>query len=353
MTTISKSSFGQLSDGSQVDKYILTNSVGSKLSIITYGARIQGWQVPDKKGQLTDIILGYPDAATYEKDPHSFGGIVGRHANRIENASFTINGITYQLEKNDGKNTTNSLHSGKAGFHLHLWQAEEKDGSLILAYHSEDGDGGYPGNFDVTVTYSLSDDNRLSISYDATCDADTICNMTNHAYFNLDGNDGGSILNQRMQIFSDEVTEADDDLLPNGVIYKVDNTPMDLRQPMAIGAHIDDDFQQLIWAGGYDHNWILSAPAENGLKKAAYCESEASGITVTTYTDLPGIQFYAGNFMDAQLTGKKGKAFPKRGGFCLETQYYPNSPAHPEFPQPLLKKGTHWKSLTVYQAGIK
>ena len=353
MTTISKSSFGQLSDGSQVDKYILTNSVGSKLSIITYGARIQGWEVPDKKGQLTDIILGYPDAATYEKDPHSFGGIVGRHANRIENASFTINGTTYQLEKNDGKNTTNSLHSGKAGFHLHLWQAEEKDGSLILAYHSEDGDGGYPGNFDVTVTYSLSDDNRLSISYDATCDADTICNMTNHAYFNLDGNDGGSILNQRMQIFSDEVTEADDNLLPNGVIYKVDNTPMDLRQPMAIGAHIDDDFQQLIWAGGYDHNWILSAPAENGLKKAAYCESLASGITVTTYTDLPGIQFYAGNFMDAQLTGKKGKAFPKRGGFCLETQYYPNSPAHPEFPQPLLKKGTHWKSLTVYQAGIK
>lgn len=353
MASITKNSFGQLSDGSQVDRYTLTNQSGSQLSIITYGARVQSWLVPDKQGRLVDIVQGYADAATYEKDNASMGGIVGRHANRIQDAQVTINGKTFPLEANDGKQGNNSLHSGKAGFHLHLWKAEEKDGTLLLTYHSPDGDGGFPGNFTAQVTYSLSDKNELSINYQADCDQDTICNMTNHTYFNLSGFQSDTILDHQMQIFADYLTEADADSLPNGTIYAAKDTPMDFTSPTPIGDRIDADFQQLVWGQGYDHNWILSAPWENGLRKAAYTQSPKTGITLTTYTDLPGIQFYSGNFLGGELAGKDGMRFPGRSGFCLETQYYPNSPAHPEFPQPLLKKGQTWHAKTVYAAGCK
>ncbi len=351
MASISKKDFGRLSNGSTVYSYTLENASGAKATIITYGARIQSFQVPSKSGQLTDIILGFDDAKGYEQESFYMGAIVGRHANRIQNAEFTIDGTTYHLEQNDGKNGTNSLHSGSTGFHCKLWSAEEQEGKLVMTIHSADGDGGFPGNFTAHVTYELTEDNQLKIGYEATSDADTICNMTNHSYFNLNGCNGSLVLDHQLQIFSDSLTEANDESLPNGKIYPAAGTPMDFQQSTAIGARIDDDFQQLVWGAGYDHNWILTGPEKNGLKKAAYAVSPETHISLTVYTDMPGMQFYSGNFLDG-TAGKGGVSYPRRSGFCLETQFYPNSPAHPEFPQPLLKKGQTWKSTTIFAAGV-
>lgn len=351
MASISKKDFGRLKDGSTVYSYTLENQSGAKAAIITYGARVQSFIVPDRSGTMTDIVLGFDDAKGYEAETFYMGAIVGRHANRIENAEFVIDGKTYHLEQNAGKNGNNSLHSGSTGFHCRLWEAQEQDGRLVMSIHSADGEGGFPGNFTASVTYDLTEDNALKISYEAACDADTICNMTNHSYFNLNGCNGSDVSEHQLQIFSDSLTEADADSLPNGRIYAAAGTPMDFREPTAIGARIDDDFEQLIWGAGYDHNWILTGPVENGLKKAARAFSPETGISLTVYTDMPGMQFYSGNFLDG-TAGKGNISYPRRSGFCLETQFYPNSPAHAEFPQPLLKKGEIWKSTTIFSAGI-
>ena len=351
MAEITKSEFGRLQDGSMVYLYTLKNSSGASAGIITYGARIQSFLVPDRDGRLQDIVRGFDDVAGYESETFYMGAIVGRHANRIQHARVTINGRDYQLEANDGPKKTNSLHSGKRGFCYHLWGASEQEGKLFMTYFSPDGDGGFPGNFKVHVTYELTEDNALRISYEAFSDADTICNLTNHSYFNLNGCQDDSILGHRLQIFADSLTEADAESLPDGTIYQAAGTPMDFRQLTAIGERIDDDFQQLKWGNGYDHNWILSDKKENSLQKAAYAEGDKSGISLTVYTDLPGLQFYSGNFLDGTL-GKGGISYKKRSSFALETQYYPNSPAHPEFPQPILRKGEAWKSVTVFAAGV-
>lgn len=349
---ITKEEFGRLKDSSMVYLYTLENSQGSKVGIITYGARVQKFLVPDAHGTMQDIVLGYDTATEYEQDTFYLGTIVGRHANRIKGGKFTINGTEYQLEQNDGKNQTNSLHSGHSGFHCHLWQPEEASEGLKLTYYSPDGDGGFPGNFTAQVTYELTEDNALKISYTTTSDADTICNMTNHSYFNLNGNNGSNILDHQMQIFADKLTEADDEALPNGNIYDAKGTPMDFTAPTAIGARIDSDFSQLVYGLGYDHNWILTDDKTDTLHQAAYVEAPQTGITLTVLTDMPGVQFYSGNFLTG-VKGKNGIPMPKRGAFCLETQYYPNSLEHPEFPQPILKKNTKWHSTTVYQAGTK
>lgn len=351
MAKVTKSLFDTMSNGSSVYLYTLENAAGCKAGVITYGARLYSFVVPDAQGNMQDIILGYEKAEGYNSDP-SMGASVGRNANRIHNAKITINGVDYQLEKNNGANKTNNLHSGASGFHRHIWGAREDNGKVVMTYFSPDGDGGFPGNFTAQVTYELTEDNALKISYNVTTDADTICNMTNHSYFNLNGMDGSDVLEQKMQIFADKLTEADEDSLPNGVIYEAKGTPMDFQQLTPIGEHINDDFNQLKWAGGYDHNWILNGALENGLRKAAYAESPKTGITLTTYTDLPGIQFYSGNYLKGAI-GKKGNSYTPRTGFCLETQYYPNSLEHPEFPQPILKKGETWTSVTIYKAGVK
>ena len=350
MAEITKSEFGRLQNGSMVYLYRLKNSSGASAGIITYGARLQSFLVPDKNGKMQDIVRGFDDAAGYEAEAFYMGAIVGRHANRIQDARITINGTDYQLEANDGPRQTNSLHSGSRGFHCQLWGAAEQEGKLVMTYFSPDGDGGFPGNFKVHVTYELTEDNALRISYEAFSDADTICNLTNHSYFNLNGCQDGSILGHRLQIFADRLTEADAESLPNGTIYQAAGTPMDFRQLTAIGERIDDSFQQLQWGAGYDHNWILSDQKEDSLHKAAYAEGDKSGISLTVYTDLPGLQFYSGNFLDG-TPGKGGISYGKRSSFALETQYYPNSPAHPEFPQPILKKDETWKSVTVFAAG--
>lgn len=351
MASISKKEFGRLSNGSLVYSYTLENRAGAKATIITYGARIQSFLVPDKEGNFRDIVLGFDTAKGYEEETFYMGAIVGPHANRIQNAEFTINNTTYYLECNDGANHTNSLHSGSTGFHDKIWGAEINNGKLLMYQFRPDGEGGFPGTLTAQVTYDLTEDNALKIDYQVTCDSDTICNMTNHSYFNLNGIGGGTILNHKLQIMANSLTESDAEALPNGKIYQAEGTPMDFRQLTPIGERIDDDFQQLIWGAGYDHNWILSGPVKDGLRQAAFAVSEESGITLSVYTDMPGMQFYSGNFLDG-TPGKKDIPCKRRSGFALETQYFPNSPMHPEFPQPVLKRGNTWNSTTIFKAGL-
>lgn len=374
MATIKKESFGKLSDGRAVELYTLRNTKGTEVKVTTYGARLVAWSAFGKDHKRTDIVLGYADGAAYEKDDTSMGGLVGRHANRIAGGKVTIDGKTYQLDLNTGSHNQNHIHGGFQGFHQKLWTAEETDQGVKFTYHAADGEGGYPGNMTVHVLYSLSNDNELSIRYEAVSDADTVCNLTNHAYFNLNGFASGPVLDQKIQIFADKYTWADAESLPDGRILDVAGTPMDLRQPTRIGEHIDDDFDELVMGKGYDHNWVIrdekpvvemkpgmfgfdpSCPIDyvgGGLKKAAYAESDQLGFTLTCYTTQPGVQFYTGNFLNGGLPGKDGVEFQRRTGFCLETQYFPNAFANPNFPQPILKKGDTWKAQTVYVLGQK
>lgn len=374
MAIIRKEAFGKLSDGREAELYTLRNTKGTEAKITTYGARLVGWRIMGRDAKFVDVVLGYADAAAYEKDDTSMGGVVGRHANRIADGKVTIDGKEYQLDRNTGSKMQNHIHGGFQGFHDRLWTAEETYEGVRLTYHAQDGEGGYPGNMTVSVLYSLSNDNELSIRYEAVSDADTICNLTNHTYFNLDGYDAGPVLDQKIQIFADSYTWADAESLPDGRILPVEGTPMDLREPVRIGEHIDDDFDELVMGRGYDHNWVLRGDLpdaelkpgmfgfdphcpidylQDGLKKAAYAESDRSGITLACYTTQPGLQFYTGNFLCGGIPGKNGVEFQRRTGFCLETQYYPNSLAHPEFPQPILKKGETWKAQTVYVLALK
>ena len=374
MAIIRKEAFGKLSDGREAELYTLRNTKGTEAKITTYGARLVGWRIMGRDAKFVDVVLGYADAAAYEKDDTSMGGVVGRHANRIADGKVTIDGKEYQLDRNTGSKMQNHIHGGFQGFHDRFWTAEETYEGVRLTYHAQDGEGGYPGNMTVSVLYSLSNDNELSIRYEAVSDADTICNLTNHTYFNLDGYDAGPVLDQKIQIFADSYTWADAESLPDGRILPVEGTPMDLREPVRIGEHIDDDFDELVMGRGYDHNWVLRGDLpdaelkpgmfgfdphcpidylQDGLKKAAYAESDRSGITLACYTTQPGLQFYTGNFLCGGIPGKNGVEFQRRTGFCLETQYYPNSLAHPEFPQPILKKGETWKAQTVYVLALK
>lgn len=372
MAKVRKESFGKLSDGREVFLYTLRNTKGTEAAVTTYGARFVSWRKMTSAGTFVDVLLGYDNAADYEKDDTSMGGIVGRHANRIAGGKVTLGGKTYQLDLNTGSRKQNHIHGGTAGFHNQLWDAEETDTGVKFTLTSPDGAGGYPGTMHVAVVYSLSNDNELSITYEATCDQDTVINLTNHSYFNLDGYAGGSVLDQKVQIFADKYTWADSESLPDGRILDVAGTPMDLRMPVRIGEHIDDDFDELQMGHGYDHNWVLRGDApdvemkpgmfgfdihcpidynDGGLHKAAYAESDKTGLTLMCYTTLPGIQFYTGNFLDGTQVGKKGTHFERRSGFCLETQYFPNAFANPNFPQPVLKKGETWKAQTVFVLG--
>ncbi|SEH26817.1 aldose epimerase family protein [Selenomonas sp. KH1T6] len=376
MAEIKKESFGKLSDGREVFLFTLRNTKGTEVKVTSYGARLVSYIVRDKDFKKRDIVLGYDSAEAYEKDTTSMGGVVGRHANRIAGGKAVIGGKEYQLELNTGSKKQNHIHGGFKGFHLNLWDYEVLFEGVKFTYHAKDGEGGYPGNMTVTALYSLSNDNELSIKYEAECDADTICNLTNHAYFNLDGYEAGAeaAMKQKMQIFADSYTWADAESLPDGRILPVEGTPMDLREPTPIGLHIDDDFDELQMGHGYDHNWVLrDVPVEielkpgmfgydptcpidynaGGLKKAAYVESEESGLTMTCFTTLPGMQFYSGNHLKGDLAGKNGVTFPCRSGFCLETQYFPNALANPSFPQPILKKGEKYQAQTIYTVALK
>ena len=335
---ITERDFGTLSSGQKVTAYELTNSVDTKVTVIDYGARLVAWEF-----RGTDILLGYDDAANYEKDNKFLGAVVGRFANRIGKGEFVLNGQKFTLDKNDGNN---HLHGGFNGFYQKLWQAEKLPETLKMTVKSPDGESGYPGNFTATVSYRLTDNNELIMDYAAECDADTLCNMTNHAYFNLNGHDSGDILGQEMQILADSYTWSDAQSIPDGRILPVKNTPMDFTQSVAIGAHINDDYEQLKFAKGYDHNWCVG---QNGaMKKIAVAKGDKTGICLTVFSDLPGVQFYAGNYLDADLPGKNGTRYAYRTGFCLETQYYPNCVNIPSFEQAILHRGEIWRSRTVF-----
>jgi len=348
-----KEIFGQTKDGKTAYLYTVKNSNGVIAKFTDYGAILVSLYVPDKNGELKDVVLGYDNLEEYFKNSPNFGATIGRHGNRIGGAKFTLNGETYKLDKNDGNN---NLHGGFDGYHKRLWNAEtysdELGETIEFTYESPDLDQGFPGKLDISVKYTLIDDNSIIIEYNAVPDKDTVVNLTNHSYFNLAGHESGTILNQIAWIDSDEMTFADEESIPDGQIRKVEGTPMDFRTPKAVGKDIDADYDQLIWGKGFDHNWILKTNSEE-ISLVASLYDEESGRYMEVYTDLPGIQFYAGNFLDGTENGKGGMKYQRRSGLCFETQYYPNAINVESFPQPVTKKGETYHTVTVYKFTTK
>ncbi len=343
--TISPADFGSDIDGDSVKLYTLTN--GTAVAAITnYGARVISLHVPDKNGDLVDVVLGYKDLASYRQSGEGFyGAVVGRYGNRIAKGQFELGGQQYQLELNDGSNT---LHGGTNGFFAKVWEVKHvTDSSIELQYISPDGDAGYPGKLEATVSYTLTSDNGLDIAYHATTDKATVVNLTNHAYFNLSGEGDNTILDHLLTIRADGYTPVDETLIPTGEIASVENTPFDFRKPTPIGARIDTADAQLLLGKGYDHNFVLKKDA--GLQLVATVESPKTGIVMDILTEEPGLQFYSGNFMDNVQNAKGGKTYGYRSAFCLETQHFPDAPNKPDFPSTVLEPGGEYKTRTVYQ----
>jgi len=345
-----KQSFGKTEDGQQVDLYILTNKHGMQAAITNYGGTVVSLKVPDRSGKLDDVVLGYDTLDGYATGKAYIGATVGRYANRIAHASFTLDGNTYTLSKNDGDN---HLHGG---FNKRVWTAKDVSGSagqaLELTYLSKDGEEGLPGNLPVKVVYTLTDKNELKIDYSATTDKDTVLNLTNHAYFNLAGQGNGDVLQQQIMIRADRFTPIDQFSIPTGELRSVKGTPFDFTTATAIGARIDQDDQQLKMGNGYDHNWVLSNGTPGSLFLGAQAYDPHSGRVLEVLTTEPGIQLYTGNFLDG-IHGKDGKVYNRRNAFCLETQHFPDSPNHPNFPTTELKPGQHFESTTVYKFSTK
>jgi aldose 1-epimerase len=340
--------FGKLPDGREVYQYTLENRSGVTAQIISYGATVTALKVPDRNGKIEDVVLGYDSLQGYIDGTTYFGAIVGRYGNRIGKGRFQLDGKDYQLTVNDGEN---HLHGGKTGFNKVLWEAKAGDSaesSLQLQYVSRDGEEGYPGTVTLKVTYTLTDKNELRIDYEGTTDKPTILNPTQHSYFNLSGSFDKTILDHLLMIESDGITPVDKGLIPTGQIENVVYTPMDFRSPMAIGAHINDQNEQLAFGKGYDHNWVLKGSA-GSVRKVAELYEVGSGRRMVVLTDQPGLQFYSGNFLDGSAKGKNGVAYKQRSGLCLETQAFPDSPNKPQFPSVTLRPGQKYHQTTVYQ----
>ncbi|HEX6880716.1 MAG TPA: aldose epimerase family protein [Terriglobales bacterium] len=346
---IEQQSFGKAPDGSPIDLYVLTNDRGMQASITNFGGILVSLKVPDRDHKFDDVVLGYDKLEGYIGDKTFQGAIIGRYGNRIAQGKFELNGKTYNLERNDGEN---SLHGGIHGFNKAVWKAKPVPGkeeqSLVLNYDSPDGEGGYPGNLKVQVTYTLTNNNELKIHYEATTDKPTVVNLTNHAYYNLAGQGEGDILGHVLTIYADRFTPVDKTLIPTGHIKSVKGTPFDFTHPTAIGARIESDDDQLKLGRGYDHNFVLNAGKTQDPVPAAVVYEPKSGRVMEIATTEPGVQFYSGNFLDGSITGKHGKVYKHRYGLCLETQHFPDSPNHPDFPSTVLKPGETYKSTTVY-----
>ncbi len=350
---IDKEEFGKLNDGREVYIYILKNKSGAEAKIINYGATVVSLMMPDRNGKYADIVLGYDSLDNYVNGSSYFGAIVGRYANRIAKGKITLAGKDYQLSVNEGEN---ELHGGKVGFNKVLWKAEPletKQGpALKLTYVSPDGDMGYPGRVTLKVTYTLTNNNELEIQYEGTTDKLTILNPSHHSYFNLTGDPRKNILSHILQINANSYTPIDKEFIPIGKIEKVDDTPLDFRKPTAIGARINDNFEQLKLAHGYDFNWVLNN--YNGkVREVADVFEPKSGRYMQVFTDQPGLQFYSGNFLDGTQIGKQGIAYNFRTGFALEAQHYPNSPNEPKWPSVVLKPGQVYKQTTIYKFSVK
>lgn len=345
---VTRASFGAIS-GQPVDIFTLRNANGIEIKATNYGGIITSIVVPDRNGRPGDIVLGFDDLQAYVKDSPYFGAIVGRYGNRIAKGHFTLDGHTYTLAVNNGPN---HLHGGLKGFDKVIWHAEPLAGStgLVLSRRSPDGEEGYPGNLDVRVTYRLTDDNRLVIDYHATTDKATPVNLTQHSYFNLAGE--GDVLGHELTIDADRYTPVDANLIPTGELAPVEGTPFDFRKSTAIGARIDTPNLQLKNAGGYDHNWVLNRKG-TGLQLAARVVEPKTGRTLEVSTTQPGLQFYSGNFLDGTLKGKGGRVYVKHAGLCLETQHFPDSPNHPDFPSTILRPGEQYDTQTVFRFGVQ
>jgi aldose 1-epimerase len=347
--------FGTTSNGEQITLYTLTNVNGMQAKISTFGGDIVSLTAPDRTGNYADIVLGYDNVDGYIKDSSNFGALIGRYGNRIGKARFTLDGTEYILAKNNGDN---HLHGGTIGYNLVVWNAEEISGEdytgLKLSYLSVDGEEGYPGNLNITVSYSLTNENEFRIDYAATTDKKTVVNLTNHSYFNLAGVAKGisTILGHELTLFADKFTPVDSGLIPPGELRPVEGSPMDFRTPVAIGARIGQDEEQLIFGGGYDHNWVLNS-SDGSLALAARVYEPTTGRVMEVMTTEPGIQFYTGNFLDGSEIGKDGVPYEFRTAFCLETQHFPDSPNKPEFPSTVLNPGEKYSTTTVYRFKAK
>jgi aldose 1-epimerase len=343
--------FQQTIDGKPTNLYVLKNS-NIVAAITNYGARVVSLLVPDKNGKMTDVVVGFDNVNDYTQGGDTyFGAIVGRYGNRIAKGKFELDGKKYTLPTNNGPN---SLHGGDTGFSRKVWDAQQlNDSTLQLTYVSKDGEEGYPGTLTAKVTYTVMGNQELKIDYEATTDKKTVVNLTNHSYFNLNGQGSGTINNHLMMINADKFTPVDSTLIPTGSLESVANTPLDFRSPTAIGARINDTSSlQLKYGKGYDHNFVIN-PTNDSLTKAAEVMGDQSGIVMDVFTDQPGMQFYGGNFMDGSHTLKGGKKDNYRTAFCLETQHYPDSPNHPDFPSTTLSPGEVYKTTTIYEFSVK
>src|ERR1041384_1661440 len=348
--TVTKAPFGTV-DGQSVDLYTLRNVHGVEVKITNYGGILVSLKVPDRNGKFDDVVLGFNDLDTYLKGHPYFGALIGRYGNRIAKGRFTLNGVEYKLAVNNGENT---LHGGIKGFDKVVWTGSEtktKAGpAVVLTYLSKDGEEGYPGNLQVRVVYTLTNNNELRIDYSATTDKDTVINLTHHSYFNLAGEGNGDILNHLLMINANRFVPTDAGSIPTGELRSVAGTPFDFLKPTAIGARINQDDEQLKFGNGYDHTWVING---QGMRLAATAYEATSGRAMQVWTTEPGVQFYTGNFLNGTLTGKSGKIYQRRFGFCFETQHYPDSPNHPAFPTTTLKKGATYTSTTIYRFGSR
>lgn len=338
-------------DGKPVSLYTLKNARGSEAKIMNYGGIVQSLKVADRAGKFDDVTLGYDNVDGYIKETPYFGALIGRYGNRIGGAKFTLDGQTYTLATNNGPN---SLHGGVKGFDKVVWNVVKATGnSLELQYLSKDGEEGFPGNLNVTAIYTLTDDNELKVTFNATTDKATVANLTHHSYFNLRGQGNGDILGHELYLNADKTTPVDSTLIPTGEIADVTGTPFDFRKPTAIGARIDDPNTVLQYGPGYDHNWIVNQAKPGTVTLQARVTEPTTGRIMEVWSDEPAVQFYAGNFLDGTITGKGGKVYQKRTGFCLEPQHYPDSPNKANFPSTVLRPGQTYKNTIIYKFSAK
>jgi aldose 1-epimerase len=352
--SINKEPFGKTADGVAVDIYTLKNAANTEVKITTYGAIVVSLKVADRNGKFGDVVLGYDSLDGYLKNNGPYmGAIIGRYANRIAKGKFSLNGTEYHLALNNGEN---HLHGGLKGFDKVVWIAKPlrvpNGTALKLIYLSKDGEEGYPGNLTATVIYTLTDANELRIDYSATTDKRTVVNLTSHSYFNLAGQGNGDILKHQLFLNASRFTPADAGSIPTGELRSVRGTPFDFTRPAEIGARIDQDDQQLKFGNGYDHNFVLNKQGKR-LKLAARAYEATTGRVMQVYTTEPGMQLYAGNFLDGSITGKNGKVYNRRYGFCLEAQHFPDSPNKPKFPSVVLAPGQGYTQTTIYKFSTK
>jgi aldose 1-epimerase len=345
MVNVQQQEWGRTADGTTVHRFTLTNRHGVVARITTFGAILTELHVPDRSGRAVNVVLGFDNLDQYLKGHPAFGATIGRFANRIARARFALDGVEYPLDANNG---AHHIHGGRKGFDKRVWQAKalpprEGATSVEFSYRSKDGEEGYPGNLQVTVTYTLTDANELRIDYAAETDKPTPVNLTNHSYFNLAG--AGDVLDQELQLFADRYTPADDDLIPTGELARVQGTPLDFTKPEKIGARIE---QLKPRPGGYDHNYVVNGEAGT-LRPAARARDPRSGRVMSVATTEPGVQLYTANWLDGKTRGTGGVVYPRHGGFCLETQHYPDSVNKPQFPSPVVRPGQAFRSTTVFK----